>query len=71
MLGYITKINVTCFYFTFFNAVARKFKVTYVAYVLFLLEPASLEVLQLLPLLGVLGPESHGRITRLSFSAWF
>lgn len=63
MLDYITKVNIIFSILLFFNAAARKFKITYVAYIVFLLDSAGLEVLQLLPLSGVLSPESHGRIT--------
>ena len=39
----IVKINVTCFFSWFFNVATRKFKITYAAHIIFLLDSAGLE----------------------------
>lgn len=43
--AFITQIKVIHFYFTFFNVAARKLNTTYVAYIIFLLDSAGLNVL--------------------------
>ena len=35
-MKYIIKINFTCFFFSFFNAAAKKFKIIHVAHIIFL-----------------------------------